>query len=142
MYFNTFLFKFDAIPPILDLYGVYSVMQHVGVVIIGGGLAGLSCAIQLVRQNLEVVVVEKKEYPFHRVCGEYISNEVTPFLQRLEIYPDQFEPPQIKKLQLTAVGGYQATMDLPLGGFGISRYQLDYFLYKRALESRGEIYHP
>ncbi len=108
-------------------------MQQVGVVIIGGGLAGLTCAIQLVRQDLEVVVVEKKEYPFHRVCGEYISNEVAPFLQRLGLYPDQFQPPQINKLQLSSIGGHQATMDLPLGGFGISRYQFDHFLYQTAL---------
>jgi hypothetical protein len=27
----------------------------------------------------------KKTYPFHRVCGEYISNEVLPFMESLDI---------------------------------------------------------
>jgi flavin-dependent dehydrogenase len=107
-------------------------MQHVGVVIIGGGLAGLICAIQLKRQDLEVALIEKKEYPFHRVCGEYISNEVTPFLERLGVYPSQFNPPKINQLHISSVGGHQATMELPLGGFGISRYQFDHFLYQYA----------
>ena len=110
-------------------------MQQVGVVIIGGGLAGLTCALQLIRQDLEVVVVEKKEYPFHRVCGEYISHEVTPFLRRLGAYPGHFNPPKINKLQLSSVRGNQATLDLPLGGFGISRYQFDHFLYQMAVAS-------
>ena len=42
-------------------------------VIVGGGLAGLSLAIQLAEANRSVVVIEKKRYPFHRVCGEYVS---------------------------------------------------------------------
>ena len=45
------------------------------VAIIGGGLAGLALAIQLSKENFNVVVIEKEAYPFHRVCGEYISFE-------------------------------------------------------------------
>ncbi|HEX8022508.1 FAD-dependent oxidoreductase, partial [Mucilaginibacter sp.] len=53
------------------------------VIVIGGGLAGLFNAILLNRAGLKVTVVEKKTYPMHRVCGEYISNEVIPFLSSL-----------------------------------------------------------
>ncbi|NJO03265.1 MAG: FAD-dependent oxidoreductase, partial [Bacteroidia bacterium] len=45
------------------------------IVIIGGGLAGLVNAIQLSQAGLKVALLEKKSYPFHRVCGEYVSNE-------------------------------------------------------------------
>ena len=107
-------------------------MLHTNVVIVGGGLAGLSCALQLIQQELEVVLVEKKEYPFHRVCGEYISNEVQPFLQRLGAYPSHLNPPKISRLHLTSTKGEQVYMQLPLGGFGISRYQFDHYLYQKA----------
>lgn len=51
------------------------------VIIIGGGLAGLVNAICMARAGLDVLLVEKRHYPYHKVCGEYISNEVVPFLQ-------------------------------------------------------------
>jgi flavin-dependent dehydrogenase len=50
------------------------------VAIIGGGLAGLINAIQLAKADKKVILFEKQNYPFHRVCGEYISNETRPFL--------------------------------------------------------------
>ena len=50
------------------------------VIIVGGGLAGLTSAIHLSKQNKQVLLVEKNEYPKHKVCGEYISNEVLPYL--------------------------------------------------------------
>ncbi|WP_317045319.1 FAD-dependent oxidoreductase [Formosa algae] len=55
------------------------------VIIVGGGLAGLSSAIHLSKGNLNVLVIEKNSYPKHKVCGEYISNEVLPYLNFLDI---------------------------------------------------------
>ena len=51
------------------------------VIIVGGGLAGLVCAIELGKAGKQVLLVEKKAYPYHKVCGEYVSNEVLPYLQ-------------------------------------------------------------
>ena len=49
------------------------------VLILGGGLAGLTAAIHLSKLGLQVTVIEKNGYPKHKVCGEYISNEVLPY---------------------------------------------------------------
>jgi flavin-dependent dehydrogenase len=103
------------------------------IVIVGGGLAGLVCA-NLLSQSAKVVLLEKKQYPFHRVCGEYISNETIPFLKRNGLYPNFLELPSIRQLWLTSVNGQKAEIDLGLGGFGISRFQLDHFLYQKAKE--------
>ena len=46
------------------------------VVVIGGGLAGLSTALILAKENYSVLLLEKETYPYHKVCGEYISMEV------------------------------------------------------------------
>ena len=102
------------------------------VIIVGGGLAGLINAIQLAEAGLSVLVIEKKVYPFHRVCGEYISNEVVPFLRSIGAYPDSLSPVSLRTFQLTSAGGRSSTMSLDLGGFGVSRYALDHFLYRRA----------
>jgi flavin-dependent dehydrogenase len=103
------------------------------IVIVGGGLAGLVCA-NLLSQSAKVVLLEKKQYPSHRVCGEYISNETIPFLKRNGLYPNFLELPSIRQLWLTSVNGQKAEIDLGLGGFGISRFQLDHFLYQKARE--------
>ena len=108
------------------------------VIIIGGGLAGLIAGIRLARWNIACTVIEKKKYPFHRVCGEYISNETTPFLRNEGLYPGTFIPPPINQFQLSAVNGKSTTLPLNLGGFGISRYQFDHFLYSIAKEAGVE----
>lgn len=102
------------------------------VVIVGGGLAGLTAAILLRKGGLEVCLLEKNEYPFHRVCGEYVSNEVIPFLKENDLWPETLGPARISRFELTDTGGKSITMPLDLGGFGISRYALDAFFLARA----------
>ncbi|SKC74735.1 NAD(P)/FAD-dependent oxidoreductase [Ohtaekwangia koreensis] len=110
------------------------------ILIVGGGLAGLISAIILARKGIEVLVVERKVYPFHRVCGEYISNETIPFLKSLKLLPEEFSPSQINRLQLSAISGKNEILPLDLGGFGISRYILDNFLYSKAQEAGAEFW--
>lgn len=95
------------------------------VAIVGGGLAGLSAAILLARNNFRVALFEKETYPFHKVCGEYISLESYDFLKSLGLILDERELPVIKELTLSSPRGYLLCQDLPLGGFGISRYAID-----------------
>ena len=99
--------------------------------IIGGGLAGLSAAIDLLNRNYDVVVFEKNEYPKHKVCGEFISNEVLPYLSWLEIDIKSLKPTNITQLEFSTANK-TINISLPLGGFGVSRYVLDEFLYKKA----------
>ncbi len=102
------------------------------VAIVGGGLAGLSLSIQLARQGHRIVVFEKEQYPFHKVCGEYISLESWDFLISLGLDLDKMNLPVISMLQVSAVNGKMSEHKLPLGGFGLSRYQLDHCLVKIA----------
>ncbi|MDJ1468524.1 NAD(P)/FAD-dependent oxidoreductase [Cytophagaceae bacterium DM2B3-1] len=106
------------------------------VLIIGGGLAGLINAIVLSKAGKKVVLIERKMYPFHRVCGEYISNETLPFLASLDINPKEWGASAINHLQVSAPNGTLLSMPLDMGGFGISRYTLDYNLYLKAIQSQ------
>ncbi len=101
--------------------------------IIGGGLAGLTSAIALSRGGFEVTVIERKEYPFHRVCGEYISNEVKPYLLSLGIHAEELGASDIRRLKVSSPTGRLLESGLGLGGFGVSRHKLDHFLYLKAL---------
>lgn len=102
--------------------------------IIGGGLAGLCLAIQSARKGYSTILFEKEKYPFHKVCGEYISLESWDFLSHLGVPLQQWDVPIIKKLNATDVTGKEYHFDLDLGGFGISRYKLDDFLYQLAVQ--------
>ncbi|MEM9362113.1 MAG: NAD(P)/FAD-dependent oxidoreductase [Bacteroidota bacterium] len=104
------------------------------VVIIGGGLAGLTAAIDLAMNGKQVLVIEKNPYPHHKVCGEYVSNEVLPYLEYLGLDVDVLTQVNISTLQLGTYSGKTVEVTLPLGGFGISRYSLDYQLYNLAKE--------
>lgn len=104
------------------------------IVIVGGGLAGLIAAIHLKNNNYTVLVIEKNEFPKHKVCGEYISNEVLPYLKSLGLEINSMLPKHIDKLSFSLVSGKSLNTVLPLGGFGISRYQLDHYLYHQAKE--------
>jgi flavin-dependent dehydrogenase len=106
--------------------------QKPQIIIIGGGLAGLTNAILLAKADFEVTLIERKKFPFHRVCGEYVSNEVLPFLKNIGIHPQDLGASKISKLVVTAPNGNALKADLDLGAFGISRYLLDFELFKKA----------
>ena len=107
-------------------------LPNFDVIIIGGGLAGLTNAIHLSKFNRQVLLIEKDSYPKHKVCGEYISNEVLPYLNSLGIDPINEGAKQITEVQVSTTKGNLIKAKLPLGGFGMSRYFLDNLLIKKA----------
>ncbi|MFS8081882.1 MAG: NAD(P)/FAD-dependent oxidoreductase [Ginsengibacter sp.] len=105
------------------------------IAIVGGGLAGLALSILMAKEKYKVILFEKEKYPFHKVCGEYISMESKPFLERLGLPLDSMNLPFIKNLIVTAPSGASIKSKLDMGGFGISRYKLDEALKNIAEES-------
>ncbi len=103
------------------------------VAIIGGGLAGLSLAIQLADAGHKIVLIEKEKYPFHKVCGEYIAMESWDFLERIGIDLTSLNVPIINELLITDCRGKELKQHLNPGGFGISRFTLDNILAKIAV---------
>lgn len=105
------------------------------IVIAGGGLAGLSLAWFLAEAGRSVLVIESKNYPRARVCGEYLSLESLPLLERMGVAlpPDS---PFVSALAIHAAGKKEPVRSvLPLGAIGISRYYLDDALHQACLKS-------
>jgi len=107
---------------------------------VGGGLAGLVSALHLAQKEIKVLLIEKNEYPKHKVCGEYISNEVLPYLISIGFDPFKFGAKNITDFTLSTPGSRSISTKLPLGGFSISRYCIDWELSKKAIEKGAKIH--
>jgi len=107
--------------------------------IIGGGVAGLTLAIQLARAGRRVVLFEKETYPFHRVCGEYISMENYDFLCRIGVPLAEMNLPKMTRFTVSSPTGVALHHPLDIGGLGITRYVLDQLLVRLAAEHGATI---
>lgn len=112
---------------------IFIVMNCYDVIVVGGGLAGLTASLHLAKKGHHVVVFEKQRYPRHKVCGEYVSNEIVPYLERLGLSMKESRAVSIDTLQLSSSTGKYLETELPLGGKGISRFSLDNKLYHVAV---------
>jgi menaquinone-9 beta-reductase len=122
--------------PMVVNYGeslMQSVMQY-DVVIIGAGLAGCSAAIQLAKAGIQVLLLEQSRYPVHKLCGEFLSVEVTDTFDRLGVLPAvrSAGASSIRQAYLTTKSGKSFRHALPGTALGLSRYQLDLILFERS----------
>ena len=113
--------------------------KHYDIAVVGGGLAGLALAIQSAKAGYTTVLFEKEKYPYHKVCGEYISMESWSFLESLGLPLNEMHLPIIKRLHVSSPDGKLFEHLLPLGGFGISRFTLDDELCKLARQAGVEV---
>jgi flavin-dependent dehydrogenase len=93
----------------------------------------------LTRKSKKVLLIEKKSYPHHRVCGEYVSNEVLDFLKSMGFDPFKYGAMPITRLRVSTPAGKSIFSPLDLGGFGLSRYTMDNALFELARERGAEI---
>ncbi len=100
-------------------------------VIVGGGVAGLSAANQLVDAGLTPLVIDASSYPSHRVCGEFFSPECLPILQRWNIPMSE----SIKYCRFFQ-GSNKMEFSLPTQSGCCSRFKFDERLLDRA-KSKG-----
>lgn len=107
--------------------------------VIGGGLAGLALAILEAKAGQQVLLFEKKSYPAHKVCGEYISLESWRFLEALGVPLSHWDLPILSHLQLSSPAK-MIDLELDLGGFGVSRYKLEAALLDLAAQAGVQIH--
>ncbi|MCY7336265.1 MAG: NAD(P)/FAD-dependent oxidoreductase [Chamaesiphon sp.] len=109
-------------------------------VIIGAGLAGCSAAIQMAATGVRVLLLEQSRYPVHKLCGEFLSVEVTAAFERLGILESvqTAGASSIRRAYLTTKNGKSFHHPLPGTALGLSRYRLDAILFERSIQMGAE----
>ncbi|NND71957.1 MAG: NAD(P)/FAD-dependent oxidoreductase, partial [Rhodothermales bacterium] len=106
----------------------------VDVVIVGGAIAGSTCAIELAQLGCSVALIEKDVQPRHKLCGEFLSGEVASKLNKLGVLDavlDRGAVP-INSSVITSLSGSTTKADIPGNALGLSRYALDTLLRTQA----------
>ncbi len=111
-------------------------------VVVGGGPAGLAFAIAAAARGLEVEVLEKREGPLDKACGEGLlpaGRRALAALGALELV-DPREAAPLRELRWCDAGGLMAVLRLPdVGGLGIRRTALSAALRARAAQLGVEV---
>jgi hypothetical protein len=116
------------------LLEVADVGSSIPVRIVGGGPAGSAAAIAALSETDSVHIIEKSSFPRHKVCGEFLSPEIAPLLDSLNLWQEflRLHPAHIERTVLH-FGFRVSESRLPEGGFGLSRYEFDRLLFEKAM---------
>lgn len=109
-------------------------MENCDVLIVGGGPAGSSCAWQLRRQGMDVMVMDKALFPRDKVCAGWITPAVAKALQLdIEEYGRQHVLQPISAFRTGLIDGRDVETQYPATvSYGIRRFELDGYLLQRS----------
>lgn len=104
------------------------------VAVIGAGIAGSSLAKSLADRGLDTILLDRKSFPRHKVCGEFMSPESLATLREmgLDSVVSELGPVSIERVHLHFEFGDAIDIPLPGPAWGISRYALDSALHRAA----------
>src|SRR6266849_4831978 len=118
-------------------------MSEYDAVIIGGGPAGSSAAISLSLRGARVLVLEEKRMPRGKLCGEFITPECFPTLDRLGVMQRIFAAgaKKLSRVNLVVASGKSVQThiskmsDDATWAMSLSRARFDQILFDRAREN-------
>lgn len=118
------------------------------VAIVGGGPAGSSAAIRLAAAGLSVVLIEQKQFPREKLCGEFISPECLEHFQELGVMTSVAAAggSRISETVFFLSGGRSVSVPSEWFGdgdtiaLGLSRSEMDFRLLERAKKNGVRIF--
>jgi flavin-dependent dehydrogenase len=108
--------------------------------VIGGGPAGSAAALAALAEGSPVTIHEKALFPRHKVCGEFLSPEIAPILEALDLWPAfaAARPARIARAVLH-LRGREKHFRLPEPAYGLSRFALDELLLREAVRRGADL---
>lgn len=109
-------------------------MASCDALVVGGGPAGSTCARQLRRDGLDVMVIDKAAFPRDKVCAGWITPAVVKALDfDLETYGQQQVLQPITGFRIGLIEGPQLEIRYPIPvSYGIRRVEFDDYLLRRS----------
>lgn len=118
-------------------------MERREVVVAGGGPAGAACALELRRLGHDVLLLEAARFPRDKVCGEGVSPEAWPALERLGLSAPvrALLPQPLLGMRLRSPAGVESRGQYGNGraGFALPRRKLDAVLLEGAAAGGVEV---
>ena len=120
--------------------------QNYDVIIAGGGPAGASAATHLALRGARVLLLEQKQFPRPKLCGEFISPECALHFERLGVKDQMFaaRPASLKETVFYSRTGRHVSV--PSSWFsssgvalGLSRAEMDERLLRRAAAAGTQV---
>ena len=109
-------------------------MESCEILIVGGGPAGSACARELVKAGLDVMVVDKSEFPRDKVCAGWITPGVVDILELdMDEYRKNHVCQDIIAFHTGILNGAETTNEFnETVSYGIRRYEFDDYLLTRS----------
>lgn len=110
-------------------------------VVVGAGPAGSAAATVLARLGRNVLLLEKDVFPRHKVCGEFLSADALPSLERLGAREsvERATAERMTRGTLHLSGGLGVSFELPAPALGLSRFRFDDLLARGAREAGADL---
>jgi flavin-dependent dehydrogenase len=107
------------------------------VAVVGAGPAGSTAAALLAQRGLSVALVDRDEFPRDKLCGEFLSYDALPVLDRLGV-TQKIDDAGAPKITHCRIVGSKRTREFafPHAARGVSRMFLDDLLFRNA-QSKG-----
>lgn len=118
-------------------------MEHdVDVVVVGGGISGSCIAKALAEKQSRTALIDRRAFPRHKVCGEFLSPEAQSTLQALGLTETivSLHPTRIERAQLIFEQGGEIELPIPGDAWGLSRYIMDEALHTAAMQSGVQLH--
>jgi geranylgeranyl reductase family protein len=109
-------------------------METCEVLVIGGGPAGSTCARKLQQHGMDVLVMDKAQFPREKVCAGWVTPAVLEVLQLdTEAYAAQHVLQPITAFRTGQIGANNVETRYPaVVSYGIRRYEFDDYLLRRS----------
>jgi geranylgeranyl reductase family protein len=119
-------------------------VREADVIVVGAGPGGSTAAYHLARHGVNVLLLEKSEFPREKVCGDGLTPRAVKQLVKMGVPTDDKGWLRNKGLRVIG-GGIRLELDWPelasFPGYGLTRTRLDFddILARTAMEAGAEL---